>query len=144
MVFITGPRQVGKTSLALAIAEGVIEKDSGTIDYPLRKDMAQRLPPKHLVDCVRGKKAVTKWNVLERGAGTTRVALFPETGRSHQLRVHMQATGFPIIGDPIYRVLQIDPVKNRPVERLMLHAQLLEFHHPVTGEAIRLECPAPF
>ena len=135
-------REISKTYIA--VVAGVIEEDSGTIDYPLRKDMAQRLPPKHLVDCVRGKKAITKWKVLERGAGITRVALYPETGRSHQLRVHMQATGFPIIGDPIYRVLQIDPVKNRPVERLMLHAQLLEFHHPVTGEAIRLECPAPF
>ena len=126
-------REVTKTYIA--VVEGIIEEDTGFVDFPLRKDMTQRLPPKHLVDCVRGKKAVTKWKVLERGAGTTRVALFPETGRSHQLRVHLQAIGFPIAGDPIY---------GTPAERLMLHAQSLEFFHPIGGEPIRLECPAPF
>ncbi|RKX41986.1 MAG: hypothetical protein DRP64_10540, partial [Verrucomicrobia bacterium] len=68
-------REISKTYIA--IVEGVMEENVGKIDFPLRKDMEQRLPPKHLVDCVRGKKAVTKWKVLERGAGTTRVALFP-------------------------------------------------------------------
>ncbi len=126
-------REISKTYVA--VVAGVIEKDSGVVDFPLRKDMEQRLPPKHLVDCVRGKKAITEWRVLERGAHTTRVALFPKTGRSHQLRVHMQAIGFPIVGDPIYGI---------PAERLMLHAQALEFRHPITGEAIRLECPMPF
>jgi len=126
-------REISKTYIA--IVEGVIEKDSGTVEFPMRKDMEQRLPPKHVVDCVRGKKAITKWNVLERGADTTRVALFPKTGRSHQLRVHMQSIGFPIVGDPIY---------GTPAERLMLHAQSLEFFHPISGEPIQLECPAPF
>jgi tRNA pseudouridine32 synthase/23S rRNA pseudouridine746 synthase len=126
-------REISKSYIA--IVEGVIEKDTGMVDYPMRKDMEQRLPPKHLVDCVRGKKAVTEWKVLERGAGTTRLALFPKTGRSHQLRVHMQSIGFPIVGDPIYGTL---------AERLMLHAEVLEFHHPISGESIRLECPAPF
>jgi tRNA pseudouridine32 synthase/23S rRNA pseudouridine746 synthase len=126
-------RQVSKTYIA--IVEGVMEQDEGMIDYPMRKDMEQRLPPKHIVDCVRGKEAVTEWHVLERGESTTRLALFPKTGRSHQLRVHMQSIGHPIIGDPIY---------GHPAERLMLHAQTLEFRHPITGEPIRLECPPPF
>ncbi len=126
-------REVSKTYIALV--EGVIEKNAGFIDFPMRKDMQQRLPPKHIVDCVRGKKAVTEWKVLERHESTTRVALFPRTGRSHQLRVHMQNIGFPIVGDPIYGL---------PADRLMLHAQSLEFVHPVTGEAIKLECPAQF
>jgi tRNA pseudouridine32 synthase/23S rRNA pseudouridine746 synthase len=126
-------REVSKTYIALV--EGVIEKNVGFIDFPMRKDMQQRLPPKHIVDCVRGKKAVTEWKVLERHESTTRVALFPRTGRSHQLRVHMQNIGFPIVGDPIYGL---------PADRLMLHAQSLEFVHPVTGEAIKLECPAQF
>jgi tRNA pseudouridine32 synthase/23S rRNA pseudouridine746 synthase len=126
-------REVVKTYIA--VVEGIIEEDSGIIDYPMRKDMTQSLPPKHLVDCVRGKKAVTEWKVLERTESTTRVALFPETGRSHQLRVHMQSIGFPIVGDPIY---------GHPAGRLMLHAGSLEFIHPVTNERIRLECPAPF
>jgi tRNA pseudouridine32 synthase/23S rRNA pseudouridine746 synthase len=119
----------------VAVVEGVLEQDEGMIDYPMRKDMEQRLPPKHLVDCVRGKKAVTEWKVLERGETTTRVALFPKTGRSHQLRVHMQSIGHPIVGDPIY---------GQPAERLMLHAEALCFSHPVTGQPIHLECTAPF
>ena len=126
-------REISKTYIA--VVEGVMEQDEGRVEYPLRKDMTQRLPPKHLVDCVRGKKALTEWQVLERGVSTTRLALFPKTGRSHQLRVHMQAIGFPIVGDPIY---------GHPAARLMLHAQSLEFRHPETGEAIRLECQASF
>ncbi len=119
----------------VAIVEGILEQDDGMVDYPMRKDMEQRLPPKHLVDCVRGKKAVTEWQVLERGETTTRLALFPKTGRSHQLRVHMESIGHPIAGDPIY---------GHAAERLMLHAESLAFHHPVSGEPIQLECPAPF
>lgn len=126
-------REITKTYVA--IVEGLIEKDIGMVDFPMRKDMEQRLPPKHVVDCVRGKKAVTEWRVLDRADGTTRVALFPKTGRSHQLRVHMQSIGHPIIGDPIY---------GQPAERLMLHAEILELLHPATGHPIRLECPAPF
>ena len=126
-------REISKTYVA--VIEGVIEQSKGKVDYPMRKDMTQRLPPRHLIDCVRGKKALTEWQVLERGATTTRVALFPKTGRSHQLRVHMESIGHPIVGDPIY---------GRLAERLMLHAQLLELTHPISGEPIRLECPAPF
>ena len=69
----------------VAIVEGIIEKNVGMVDFPMRKDMEQRLPPKHIVDCVRGKKAITEWRVLERSETTTRVALYPKTGRSHQL-----------------------------------------------------------
>jgi tRNA pseudouridine32 synthase/23S rRNA pseudouridine746 synthase len=119
----------------VAIVEGVLEQDEGMVDYPMRKDMEQRLPPKHIVDCVRGKKAVTEWQVLERTPSTTRLALFPQTGRSHQLRVHMEAVGFPIVGDNIY---------GTPAERLMLHAEKLEMRHPLTNEQVHLECPAPF
>ncbi len=126
-------REISKTYIA--VVEGVVKKDEGRVEYPLRKDMTQRLPPKHLVDCVRGKKACTEWKVLERGESITRLALFPRTGRSHQLRVHMQSIGFPIVGDPIY---------GTAAERLMLHAEVLELHHPATGEPIRLESPAPF
>ena len=126
-------REISKTYVA--IVDGVMEQDEGMVDYPMRKDMEQRLPPKHLIDCVRGKKAVTEWRVLERGETTTRLVLFPKTGRSHQLRVHMQSIGHPIVGDPIY---------GQPAERLMLHAEKLSFPHPMTGDPIGLECPAPF
>lgn len=126
-------RQIAKTYVA--IVEGRMAEEGGTVDYPLRKDMAQRLPPKHLIDCVRGKKAVTEWQVLERGEQTTRVALIPQTGRSHQLRLHMQAIGHPIVGDPIY---------GSPAARLMLHAHKLALRHPATGQPLLLECPVPF
>ncbi len=123
------------SKIYIALVEGIIEADSGTVVFPMRKDMEQRLPPKHIVDCVRGKKAVTNWAVIERGENSTRLALFPETGRSHQLRVHMQSIGHPIIGDPIYGI---------PGERLMLHAETLDLKHPITGERLKLACPAPF
>jgi tRNA pseudouridine32 synthase/23S rRNA pseudouridine746 synthase len=126
-------REISKSYIALL--EGVMEMEEGMVDYPMRKDMEQRLPPKHIVDCVRGKKAVTEWEVLARTDSTTRVALFPKTGRSHQLRVHMKAVGFPIVGDNIYGTAG---------ERLMLHAQTLNLSHPLTGEPMQLECPAPF
>ncbi len=119
----------------VALVEGVLENDEGMVNYSMRKDMTQRLPPKHLVDCVRGKKAETEWKVLERSDAATRVALFPKTGRSHQLRVHMESIGHPIVGDNIYGTAG---------ERLMLHAETLVFRHPETGELIRLESPAPF
>jgi tRNA pseudouridine32 synthase/23S rRNA pseudouridine746 synthase len=126
-------REIEKSYVALV--EGIIELNEGMVDFPMRKDMEQRLPPKHLVDCIRGRKALTEWRVLERGETTTRVALYPKTGRSHQLRVHMQSIGHPVVGDPIY---------GRAAERLMLHAELLCFNHPATGDPVRLECPPPF
>ena len=118
-----------------AVVEGIPETDAGSVEFPLRKDLAQRLPPKHLVDCVRGKPALTRWRVLERFAGGARLELRPETGRSHQLRVHLAAIGHPIAGDPIY---------GTPGKRLMLHARALAFRHPRTAETIRVESPVPF
>ena len=118
-----------------ACVEGILKKENGWVAFPLRKDMTQRLPPRHLVDCIRGKKAFTRWKVLERCEDKTRVALFPETGRSHQLRVHMFAIGHPIVGDPIY---------GTPEKRLMLHAHTLQLIHPENGKEIFLESPVPF
>jgi tRNA pseudouridine32 synthase/23S rRNA pseudouridine746 synthase len=126
-------REIDKTYMA--VVEGVMEESTGTIDYPMRKDMAQRLPPKHLIDCIRGKKAVTEWELLEQSETTARLALYPRTGRSHQLRLHLQSIGHPVVGDPIY---------GRPAGRLMLHAARLKLQHPATGEPLVLACPAPF
>jgi tRNA pseudouridine32 synthase/23S rRNA pseudouridine746 synthase len=126
-------REIEKTYVA--VVEGILEQNDGMVDYPLRKDMEQRLPPRHLVDCVRGKQALTEWEVLERGAASTRVALYPKTGRSHQLRVHLSAIGFPIVGDPIY---------GTPADRLLLHAESVVLSHPIRGDALLLTCPTPF
>jgi tRNA pseudouridine32 synthase / 23S rRNA pseudouridine746 synthase len=87
---------------------------------------------------VRGKVAVTEWRVLARDGARTRVALYPRTGRTHQLRVHAAhplGLAAPIVGDPLY---------GQRAERLMLHAEALTFMHPRTGERVALERPAPF
>ena len=133
-------RKIFKTYIA--VVEGLISEDVGETRFALRKDMTQRLPPKHLVDCVRGKKALTEWKVLARAESTTTVALFPKTGRSHQLRVHMTAIGHPIVGDPIYGAMPSNPVKKSSDMRLMLHAQILKLSHPITGEPMRFKCDA--
>lgn len=119
----------------VAWVEGVLERDKGVVDLPMRKDMEQSLPPRHVVDHMQGKPASTRWQVVEREPERTRVELFPQTGRSHQLRVHMTALGHPIVGDPIYGERR---------DRLLLHAVGLLFDHPLDGRRIELESPAPF
>ena len=123
------------TKRYVAWAEGVIQDDEGVIDLPLRKDMNQSLPPRHIVDLQQGKAASTRYRVQLREASRTRVALLPITGRSHQLRVHLSALGHPIIGDPIY---------GTRAERLFLHAEMVALDHPVDGRRIELTSPAPF
>ncbi len=108
----------------------------GRIDAPLRKDWTRNDPPVYIVDAERGKSAVTHWEVLERLKGFSRVRLCPETGRSHQLRVHMQQLGHPIVGDPIYG-------PQPPLASLRLCAVVLEFPHPLQGQKLRFEIPEP-
>lgn len=120
----------------VAVLEGVIEKDAGEISLPLRVDLEQR--PRQLVDFEHGKPATTRFSVLERANGRTRIALFPLTGRTHQLRVHCahaQGLSTPIVGDRLY---------GKPGVRLLLHAERLSFLHPVTGVRVSLESRAPF
>ena len=91
------------------------------------------------VDHALGKPSLTRWRPLGWDAvtGTTRLALEPVTGRSHQLRVHLQAIGHPIVGDLLYGLRDAAP-------QLMLHACALRLAHPVTGQTLALESPAPF
>ncbi|RMD91915.1 MAG: RNA pseudouridine synthase, partial [Alphaproteobacteria bacterium] len=91
------------------------------------------------VDHERGRPAETAWRVIRHEGETTRVRLFPRTGRSHQLRVHMAALGHPILGDPLYAE---GPA--RGAERLMLHAEELRFRHPDGGEGVRFLVRCPF
>jgi len=119
----------------LALLEGKLGMDQGEVQLPIRKDMKQSLPPRHMVDHQQGKSAHTKWSVIEFENNRTRVYLYPLTGRSHQLRVHMSEIGHPIVGDPIY---------GEEDERLMLHAEHIVFKHPIDGRVIELETPAPF
>ena len=92
-----------------------------------------------MVDHAHGRPAQTDWIILDSDGITSRVALTPLTGRSHQLRVHMLALGHPILGDPIYAT---GPA--RDFSRLMLHAQSLGLHHPLTGEWVTFSAPVPF
>lgn len=118
----------------VAVLEGVVEGEEGEVDLPLRVDLEQR--PRQLVDFEYGKPAKTKWKVLSRTETTTRVAFFPLTGRTHQLRVHA-ALGLkhPIVGDRLYGTAG---------ERLLLHAEELTFTHPLTGARIVVTSAAPF
>jgi len=93
-----------------------------------------------MVSFEHGKPALTRWQVISRKDETTRVRLFPHTGRSHQLRVHMLALGHPIIGDRFYA----EGAALSASARLALHAESLEFHQPADGVRIRFESEVPF
>lgn len=129
-------REVAKRYVA--VVAGEVTDDSGEIDLPLITDWPNR--PRQMVDHQRGKPSLTRWRVLERGQGRTRLALEPVTGRSHQLRVHLMAVGHPILGDAFYAPPDI--LAQSP--RLLLHAEHLAFAHPVTGVALEFASPAPF
>jgi tRNA pseudouridine32 synthase / 23S rRNA pseudouridine746 synthase len=116
---------------------GIMAEDSGRVDLPICADWPNR--PKQRVDWENGRSAQTDWQVIARGKGETRVRMFPLTGRSHQLRVHMTELGHPILGDPIYAS---GPAQD--FARLMLHAESLSLHHPVTKEMVTFQSECPF
>ena len=127
-------RRVTKTYIALL--DGNVVSDEGIIDLPLRPDVEDR--PRQMVDPVEGKSAVSRYRVIERKDGITRVALQPLTGRTHQLRVHCShplGLNASIVGDMLY---------GTAASRLMLHAQRLQFVHPITGQAIDITWKSPF
>ena len=124
------------TKRYLALVEGCPRSDSGLIELPLGRDLADR--PRQLVDRVDGKPARTRWEILERADGYTRVAMYPETGRTHQLRVHAahpEGLGTPIVGDRLYGF---------PGARLMLHAEQISLAHPRTGAPVSYAAQCPF
>ena len=126
--------QIRKTYIA--VLDGIVPQDEGLIRLPLRPDVEHR--PMQMVDPVHGKPAVTRYRVLERSGQTTRIAFFPQTGRTHQLRVHAahpDGLGCPIRGDQLY---------GRPSDRLYLHAEQVQLAHPVTGQRLTLKVPVPF
>lgn len=111
-----------------------------TIDLPLLPDWPNR--PLSKVDLVNGKPSLTHWRLLshDRAANTSLLLLAPMTGRSHQLRLHLQAIGHPILGDTLYA----PPAVQALAPRLLLHASALGLPHPASGEMLQLESPAPF
>ncbi len=122
----------------IALVQGTIKESHGIISQPLRTDWYNR--PKQMVDFVLGREAVTHWQILDRKDEFTRILLQPKTGRSHQLRVHMQEMGHPILGDQFYS----NEKEAARYDRLMLHAQTLTFCHPKTGEQETFTVPCPF
>jgi tRNA pseudouridine32 synthase / 23S rRNA pseudouridine746 synthase len=129
-----------------ALLCGHLEKDEGVIDAPIAKDPA--LFPLMSICAATGKPARSRYRVIERiqQDGTllplTRVELTPETGRTHQLRIHCQHLGHPILGCDLYggRLLP----GSEQASRLMLHASQLDFVHPVSGERINARSDSPF
>jgi len=120
----------------IALVEGIVKEPEGRITLPLLCDPINR--PRQVVDYRRGKSAVTEYEVLETLGDKTLVALYPHTGRTHQLRMHCahpDGLGCPIVGDELY---------GRKADRLCLHCDQIEFAHPVTGERMSFNLPNPF
>ncbi|GMQ91495.1 MAG: bifunctional tRNA pseudouridine(32) synthase/23S rRNA pseudouridine(746) synthase RluA [Gammaproteobacteria bacterium] len=124
----------------IAVVTGKIKQSHGEIDLPLLCDWPNR--PKQKVDSDNGKPALTRFQVLYYDSvnDTTRVVLTPVTGRSHQLRVHMQQLGHAILGDELYA----GDVVAQQAKRLLLHAESIAFMHPVTAKKLLLGCEPPF
>ena len=121
----------------VALLEGIVPKDKGTVDLPLCLNPLDR--PRQMVHTEHGKPAITDYQVLERLDGKrTRIAFYPRTGRTHQLRIHAAhplGLHCPIIGDELY---------GEKADRLYLHAEYLEFTHPITGATVRITKEAEF
>lgn len=137
-------RSIGKIYIALVC--GHIHAEEGMIDAPIAKD--PNLFPRMSICATNGKPARSGYQVIERINQTledgtllplTRVKLIPETGRTHQLRLHCQQLGHPILGCDLYGGLIPEQVS-----RLMLHASELHFVHPISQERVNACCPCPF
>jgi tRNA pseudouridine32 synthase/23S rRNA pseudouridine746 synthase len=120
----------------VAILDGLLTDNAGVINLPISPNFLDR--PRQMVDHDHGKPAITRWEVISRSETQTRVAFYPLTGRTHQLRVHAAhrlGLGCPIAGDELYGTKAL---------RLYLHAEYLEFCHPVSSLPVCIEKKAPF
>lgn len=146
MLFARGPEPQRRLNMAFearavskqytAVVEGSVAGEQGEIAAPLIVDWPNR--PRQIVSLTQGKPALTRWRLLARGTARSLLLLEPVTGRSHQLRVHLQSIGHPIVGDDLY---------GRPqgaCDRLLLHATRLVLAHPLSGQTLAFESPAPF
>ena len=124
------------TKKYIALVRGVVAEDEATIDLPIARSTKDR--KKMAVD-PKGRNAVTHFKVLKRYDNYTLLELKIDTGRTHQIRVHMSYIGHPVVGDEVY-----SNGKNEfGVQGQMLHARYLQFKHPITGKELSLEAPIP-
>ena len=120
-----------------AVAVGNLKEDAGTVNAPIGRHPIDR--KKMTIDRQNGRPPVTHWSVLSRYPGYTRIECRLETGRTHQIRVHMASIGHPLLGDVVYG-------SKKPFPGLAgqcLHAKKLRFLHPSTGKLVEVECPLP-
>jgi 23S rRNA pseudouridine1911/1915/1917 synthase len=130
LVEMMAGRRVGRTYRTVAVGEGLPE--TGTIDSPVGRDPDNPT----LMAAGVGKEAVTHFEVLREAAGHAMLRVRLETGRTHQIRVHLSAIGYPVYADPLYGTAV-------PGHRLWLHAERLAFAHPVSGEELEFTTPIP-
>lgn len=119
-----------------ALVRGIVPEDSATINMPIARDKVDR--KKMAVD-KDGKEAVTHFKVIKRYEKYTLLKVKIDTGRTHQIRVHMAKIGYPVVGDEVYS----NGKNDFGVHGQMLHSSILEFKHPVTGKELHLEAPLP-
>ena len=120
-----------------AVCVGNLKQDAGTVRAPIARHPTDR--KRMAVDVLHGREAVTHWTVLERLGGYTHIQCRLETGRTHQIRVHMAKLGHPLLGDTVYGAKKPYP----GLAGQCLHARRLSFTHPRTGRRMALECPLP-
>ena len=133
----------------LAVAHGIFSKEEGSIDWAIGRHPSER--KRMSTRTKRGRPALTQWRVLERFKGITFLELFPKTGRTHQIRVHLASMGHPIFGDPLYgRKAKTGAIEDsmlrkcaETMARQALHAHRLGFIHPQTGERVEFVSPIP-
>ena len=120
-----------------AVVRGTLKEDAGTVEAPIGRHPTDR--KRMAVNRKNGKPAVTHWEVLARYRGYTHVRCRLETGRTHQIRVHLASLGHPLLGDGLYGA----PCPDKGLEGQCLHARRLRFLHPADGRLVELETPLP-
>ena len=129
------------TKRYLALVEGNVALDQGSIDAPIGRDPRHRQQMAITVNGVGSREARTHFRVMERFARHTLLLVQLETGRTHQIRVHLKAIGHPVVGDPTYGSGSV--IRGSNLQRQFLHSYQLQFTHPLSGEALQFEAPLP-
>jgi RluA family pseudouridine synthase len=119
----------------VAVVQGIVQFDQGVVNAEIGRHKKYH-DQRRIVEEGEGKEAISLYEVIKRFKKSTLIALYPQTGRTHQLRVHMKHLGHPILGDEKYG-------RKESFSRLALHAQSISFVHPITKELIEFSCPTP-